>query len=251
MVAFITTGTFSSGTATNFYDTSFTAGLAGLRGSSLYFLGAGNTTLTAEDVGILGQALIYDLSFADPDLNPIGTQRFDVTSRFEMGEGNDFLDLTPRSSPGAAPEYTVDVTVLGGLGDDILWGGAGVNRLKGGLGNDTMVGGNRHDILGGGGQNDQIYGLGGNDTITGGEDQDVLHGGRGNDRLDGGSGDDQLFGEADDDVLAGGVATTSWTAGPATTIFRGRRCRPDHGWHRRRHARRQSDGQGKRRRRQG
>ena len=203
MATFTTNGTFSSGTSTNFYDGSITFALAGLRGSSLYFLGEAYRTLTAEDTGVLDQAFIYDLSFADGALNQLGTCRFDAVRMFRLGEGNDFLDLTPRSGPSAAPEYALDVTARGGPGDDTLWGGAGVNRLFGGLGEDSLVGGNAADTLDGGAEADRLNGLGGADLLRGGADDDQLHGGTGDDILEGGGGDDLLFGEDGHDLLEG------------------------------------------------
>ena len=164
------------------------------------------------------QALIYDLSLADPGLNPLGTQRFDVTSRLEHGR----RERLPRSDATLKP-----------------WGGPRVHARR----DRARWSRRRHPMGRAAGQSSEgrarhrhrwlaatattssaaaarmtrLTGLGGNDMITGGEDQDVLHGGRGNDRLDGGSGDDQLFGEADDDVLAGGEATTLVdNLGPAT-----------------------------------
>jgi len=98
----------------------------------------------------------------------------------EGGLGNDILDASAQAN------RNIRVTLNGGEGDDVLKGGAGADTLNGGAGNDMLDGG------------------AGNDDLFGGDGNDVLKGGAGNDRLVGGAGADQLDGGAGDDVLDGG-----------------------------------------------
>lgn len=65
-----------------------------------------------------------------------------------------------------------NVTILGGLGDDIVWSN---------VGNDSLDGADGHDDVDGGP---------GNDRLVGGAGNDLLHGGTGNDILIGGTGGD-------------------------------------------------------------
>lgn len=104
-------------------------------------------------------------------------------------------------------------TVMGGLGDDMIFafngtntvlGGPGEDKtfaitkkganVAGGSGDDLLVGGQGNDLLQGNADNDFIVSGGGNDRLMGDSGNDVLIGGTGNDTLDGGPGDDTLIG---------------------------------------------------------
>ena len=74
---------------------------------------------------------------------------------------------------------TLDATLLGGNGKDVLSGGGGNDRLEGGNGNDA---------LSGGAGNDGLFGDNGRDALDGGDGDDVLSGGRGRDAVTGGLG---------------------------------------------------------------
>ncbi|MGH8792858.1 MAG: M91 family zinc metallopeptidase, partial [Stackebrandtia sp.] len=135
------------------------------------------------------------------------------------GEGNDTISV---------PEGTdVDVTMLGGDGDDevqgrggneTVVGGSGDDKLRGGDGNDYLSGGSGDDYaegqggsdnISGAAGNDTIYGLGDNNTITGGEGDDYVEGGKGDDDIHGGTGNDVLSGgKGDDDIHTGGGNNT-------------------------------------------
>ncbi|MFN0058534.1 MAG: hypothetical protein ACKVX7_08760, partial [Planctomycetota bacterium] len=58
-----------------------------------------------------------------------------------------------------ASAASMSVTLVGGLGDDVLFGGGGKDLVVGGDGSDTLDGGGRNDTLEGGGVNDAIAGL--------------------------------------------------------------------------------------------
>ncbi|MEW6248539.1 MAG: calcium-binding protein [Nitrospirota bacterium] len=86
--------------------------------------------------------------------------------RIEVGDGHDLVDLT-------SPIYDYgDVSLDGGVGDDVLWASAGNDRLLGGVGKDHLYGGAGRDLLLGGD---------GNDILDGGQGADTLIGGLGND----------------------------------------------------------------------
>ena len=111
----------------------------------------------------------------------IGTKLLDVVNIFSGrkasfgGTRDDFIQAIG----------TVDSTLFGGMGNDILIGNGGNNTLIGGIGNDT---------LGGNAGQDTLHGDAGNDILIGGTDVDILDGGEGNDQLKGGDGvDDYLF----------------------------------------------------------
>lgn len=139
----------------------------------------------------------------------------------DMGEGDDFVDLT--RSAGSA-------TVAMDRGDDRVIGSAAVDYIDGGADDDHIEGGGGADRLLGDSGDDEIHGGAGNDTIRGGWDQDLIEGGDGNDilwgdedlfpmaiflssrdRLHGGAGDDQLNGGQADDYLDGGEGTDTAT----------------------------------------
>ena len=104
-------------------------------------------------------------------------------------------------------------TVLGGLGDDMIFAFNGTNtvlgehgddkifaitkkgaNVAGGFRDDLLLGGQGNDLLQGNSDNDFIVSGGGNDKLIGGSGNDVIIGGPGNDTLDGGLGDDTLIG---------------------------------------------------------
>lgn len=108
---------------------------------------------------------------------------------------------------------TVDLTIEGGSGNDIIVSGDGNDTISGGAGNDYIDGGGGNDILEGGIGRDTIYGLGGNDIIRGGDGNDYLDGGRGNDKIYGQEGDDAVSGGRGDDFLTGNAGNDSLIAG--------------------------------------
>jgi Ca2+-binding RTX toxin-like protein len=108
--------------------------------------GAGIDTIVGTDAG--------DAIFLDNGLSQFyGGQsgaRLDSIEHFELGGGNDILDLTSNNYV-----YNVDITVDGGSGNDRIWANAGADTLIGGAGND------------------QLFGSGGNDTLIGGAGSDT------------------------------------------------------------------------------
>jgi len=100
---------------------------------------------------------------------------------------------------------TVNESMSGGSGHDLIFGGEGNDTLNGNNGNDLLVGGEGNDILNGGEGNDVLVGESGNDQLNGGDGNDGLYGGSGSDTLTGGAGNDTLDGGSGDDSLYGGA----------------------------------------------
>lgn len=89
---------------------------------------------------------------------------------FDMGGGNDVLNLTAKTTQA---EYTTDTNIMGGAGDDYLFAGAGNDTIDGGTGLDRIIGWKGDDELTGGGlatEEDRfLFSVdtgGGTDTIT-------------------------------------------------------------------------------------
>jgi Ca2+-binding RTX toxin-like protein len=157
----------------------------------------------------------------------------DAAITIRTGEGNDEIavdkntrvQLTLMGGKGDDTIHGGDGlgdTILGGAGRDHLYGGFGADRISGGADRDYSDGGDGNDVLSGGHGNDTIYGMGGDDAISGGDGQDYLEGakgddtisgGTGNDAISGGLGDDKLFGGAGDDKLYGGFGSDALHGG--------------------------------------
>ncbi|WP_085706162.1 peroxidase family protein [Pseudomonas sp. B8(2017)] len=215
------------------------------------FIGGGNT-LDNNMFGGAGNDLLNGGAGADRLVGGLGNDTYVVDNAGDVlteavGGGTDTVRTTLASyTLGANIESlvytgvgnfigggnTLDNTMFGGAGNDLLNGGAGADRLVGGLGNDTYVVDNAGDVLteAVGGGTDTVrttltsYTLGANienltytgvgnfsgtgntqaNFITGGSGNDSLDGGLGNDILNGGAGSDTLFGGGGNDTLLGG-----------------------------------------------
>lgn len=118
--------------------------------------------------------------------------------------------------------------IHGGLGNDRLLGGAGIDTVWGDGGNDTMDAGNDNDTAYGGDGVDSILGGAGNDSIYGdngteggGDGADRLFGGLGNDSLYGDGGADFIQGDAGNDLLLGGSGSDSLYGDAGNDILQG------------------------------
>jgi hypothetical protein len=114
-----------------------------------------------------------------------------------------------------------DDTILGGAGDDKVSAGEGDDRVSGGAGEDHLFGAGGDDILDGGRGDDAVYGFSGDDQISGGEGQDHLDGSTGADTLDGGAGSDTVSGGWGDDRIRGGGHGDTLYGGPGRDTFHG------------------------------
>ena len=174
--------------------------------------GPGNDTVAVRVDPVTGEQIV--------SVNGVSTAfppGYAITIR--AGEGNDVVEV--------APGTKVNLTLLGGNGDDTLRGGDGNDRILGLNGRDTIEGraGNDHLTLGasrtyhvpgekredpiieiadGGTGDDRVLGGWGQDVLTGGEGADLVEGGGGDDAIDGGAGIDRLRGNADTDNVFGG-----------------------------------------------
>ncbi len=126
------------------------------------------------------------------------------------GAGNDLLDATAAQ---------VEVTLLGGDGDDTLNGGRGDDLLDGGEGNDRLLAAAGNDTLLGGGGLDNLDGGDGDDVLFGQLGNDVLKGGKGNDQLSGGAGNDSLLGQEANDTLVGGFGLDTLDGGLGNDVL--------------------------------
>ncbi|MBU6371667.1 MAG: cadherin-like domain-containing protein [Alphaproteobacteria bacterium] len=129
--------------------------------------GAGNDTL---DGGTAG---------ADTLLGGLGDDTFiigraGITITENAGEGTD----TVRTSLAS---FT-----LGANLENLIYTGAGTFNGAGNTLNNSITGGAGADVLQGNGGNDTLFGLGGADNLSGGAGDDTLVGGAGNDTLSGG-----------------------------------------------------------------
>jgi Ca2+-binding RTX toxin-like protein len=218
---FTTSGAFSADGRVTHFGTGEIVSIAGKRGNTAIF------TATASDTTLQGDshatnkadAIIYDLT-----LGGVNALRFSGFTRFELGAGDDVLDLTVRAANAGRP-YTLDVTALGGNGNDVVWAGDGADLLFGdtvdlvnqAAGADRLNGGDGHDVLYG--DSDTMSRTGsnsarfGDDAVAGGDGNDTLYGDGdalaegiafGNDVLDGGNGDDFLYGDYFSQTYEGG-----------------------------------------------
>jgi hypothetical protein len=156
-------------------------------------------------------------------------------------------DIVVRAGDGqdtvtVAPGTRVNLTLLGGEGDDTIRGGEGRetvlgldgrddvrsgdgdDRVSGGADRDYLDGYRGNDALDGGLGDDTVYGLSGDDRVYGGEGRDYLEGATGNDTVDGGAGKDVVSGGRDDDrVRGGGDADAIYAGAGRDTVAGGSR----------------------------
>jgi Ca2+-binding RTX toxin-like protein len=132
--------------------------------------------------------------FSVSDTLPGGTTRI-PSMNITLTSGNDTLSVIDNS--------TAALTVHGGVGDDSLVGGLGNAILYGDAGKDTLVGGFASN---------QLYGGDGDDVLD--NRAATLAG-----ALDGGAGADILFASAKGDTLTGGLGNDSLVGGLGTDTF--------------------------------
>ncbi|WP_281061287.1 cadherin domain-containing protein [Sphingobium sp. Sx8-8] len=181
-----------------------------------YQLAATNIQISTDlFLGGLGTDILYGSNLNDAIFYNNGTISggfggFDNIEQFWLADGDDIIDLSAHGPGGI--DYTKDILVQGGEGNDQIIGGAGKDNLQGDGGNDIIFGWRGSDTISGGAGDDILYGddlgfngISGDDTLDGGTGNDILYGGRGKDKLTGGDGNDILYGGAGDDSLSGGA----------------------------------------------
>lgn len=129
--------------------------------------------------------------------------------QFDLAGGDDFADFSAHGVGGT--DFSKQITVRGGFGNDTIIGGSNNDQLFGDDGNDLLVGNAGGDTIDGGEGDDTIYGddlglyaVGGQDVLRGRGGNDTMYGGAKGDVLEGGDGNDVLRGELSGDTLRGG-----------------------------------------------
>ncbi|MFL8990032.1 peroxidase family protein [Pseudomonas sp. QLc11A] len=226
-------------------------------GGSGNFVGIGNV-LDNTLVGGAGNDVLIGGGGADTMIGGAGSDVYEVSDLgdvvFELaGAGTDTIWTSLASyTLGANVENlffggignfagtgnTLDNTVVGGAGNDVLTGGAGNDVIIGGAGADTMVGGVGNDTyevsdlgdvvseLGGEGIDtvwtslanytlganveNLFFGGSGNFAGSGNALDNTIVGGAGNDVLIGDAGNDVIMGRAGADTMAGGVGNDTY-----------------------------------------
>lgn len=227
-------GTFAPGTAS-------AAGVQVAMGAGADVFKIRGQSSAVDTITMGGTALAADFAtnidaFKDISVAGTGTLAFTLS----LGGGADVFNATSGAyGTGGAP-FAGDVTVYGGLGDDVLTGGNGDDVIYGDVGNDIMSGGNSAT------DSDTFYGgLGadggaGADTVTyasrtnpvlitvgtnladGGfddgevgelddvrSDVEIIRGGTGADEFTGTTGDQTFYGGAGDDVFHMGLLAST------------------------------------------
>jgi Ca2+-binding RTX toxin-like protein len=132
----------------------------------------GNVVVTAGQLGALQYiTAISELSVSTAGSIDLRGASLGIETLF-LHDGGNTVNLT------GAKYGAYGMTILGGLGQDVVTGSAG---------------------------RDAMYGLGGDDKLSGGAGNDTLSGGAGRDRLYGGDGDDSFIYNFRDSVAAGEI----------------------------------------------
>jgi Ca2+-binding RTX toxin-like protein len=129
--------------------------------------------------------------------------------------GGASLDLTILGSDGTDVIHggAGDDMVLGLDGEDEVEAGSGEDRVSGGADRDYLDGQDGDDTVAGGAGDDTVYGLEGDDALSGGDGNDYVEGGAGDDTVDAGAGDDMVSGGQGDDALYAGAGDDVTYAG--------------------------------------
>jgi Ca2+-binding RTX toxin-like protein len=197
-------------------------------------LGAGTDTLAlvgsaANDVYVAGTSGLDGDNDDDADVTLGNLEKLS----FDGSGGNDTLSAGGDASTGTAS--SLQLTITGGLGNDLLTGGTRNDTFLQEAGSDTMSGGGGLDtasyaaatatvkVTVGSGANDGtvgeadnvkfdveiVRGGAGADVLTGIGGRQQLFGNAGNDRLSGGNANDLLRGGAGNDIMTGGAGADS------------------------------------------
>jgi len=123
---------------------------------------------------------------------------------FLVNSATDRSDISPHVTELPNGEIFVTWTSTGANSDEDIHG-----RLL--TVDHTISGTAGNDVLQGSAIADDIYGAAGNDSITGGDGNDIISGGSGHNLLWGGNGDDTFLGGAGTDSFAGGAGSNTVT----------------------------------------
>jgi|APLak6261679142_1056127.scaffolds.fasta_scaffold00080_27 Ca2+-binding RTX toxin-like protein len=223
----------------DFANGTFAPGIASSAGI-VAALGGGNDILKIRGAGATADAFVVggtnqaiDIAFnvdAYKDISVTATAALGGVT-FSLGGGADtFTALTGANGTGGAA-YTGDLTVYGGIGDDVLTGGDGDDTFYGDLGNDTLNGGTSNadsDVYNGGAGTDTVtyaartlaidvtVGAGADDGETVAAETDdvkldveIVRGGSGADTFTGNTGDQTFYGGAGNDTFLMGLLAST------------------------------------------
>ena len=101
--------------------------------------------------------------------------------------------------------------LFGGTDDDVLTTGAGNDWLDGDTGYDVLIAGEGNNWLDAGPGDDKLQAGSGNDTLNGGTGDDLIEAGAGDDLIDGGTGVDNIIGGMGKDLMKGGTGADIFT----------------------------------------
>ncbi len=187
----------------------------GFGGSVTLSGGAGNDTLTGgagddlldggAGIDLLMVSRLVDAILTNDSLSEVTDSGIsvDLLSQMESAKLTSATDAASTSIN--AGQFTGNVTLTGGIGDDLLYGGNANDSILGNGGNDELHGGAGLDTLDAGAGDDRLHGDAGNDKLLGGIGNDSVRGGLGEDSIDGGADDDLLLGDEGKDTLLGGA----------------------------------------------
>lgn len=109
------------------------------------------------------------------------------------GVGDDIVDVRDSGTPGQFKLGShASLHAAGNAGNDSIIGSFGADEIHGGSGNDFLKGWQRNDVL---------FGDDGDDRISASAGQDTLYGGEGNDDMHGEIRADDVFGGPGDDIV--------------------------------------------------
>jgi Ca2+-binding RTX toxin-like protein len=161
---------------------------------------AGGADGALDNVAVTGSAAneLITVTTSAGVLSVIGLKAQVTVAHFDANDllGVNGSDGNDTISAATMKANSVQLSMYGGDGRDVVTGSAG---------GDTLDGGSGADILRGGGGSDQLHGGQHNDRLEGGAGKDILIGSSGDDKLLGGLGEDSLLGDQGNDTITGGA----------------------------------------------
>ena len=111
-------------------------------------------------------------------------------------------------------------TLIGGLGNDIIFGDGLSTTLFGRDGNDQLFGASTDDYIDGGTGNDIIFGNGGKNVLAGETGDDIIFGGSQADVISPGAGNNTVYGNGGDDLIDGIIGNNTIFLGEGNATVR-------------------------------